>query len=88
MADRPSEWRYGYDLAAEVGLKSGSLYPLLMRLAEQGILSAAWEERPPPGRPARHLYRLTAHGVAYAAELRRRTTTVRVSSPRTTQAAT
>jgi DNA-binding PadR family transcriptional regulator len=30
-----SRWRHGYDLAQETELKSGTLYPLLMRLADQ-----------------------------------------------------
>ena len=29
-ADR---WRYGYDLMKEIGLKSGTLYPILIRLS-------------------------------------------------------
>ncbi|MDQ1414439.1 MAG: PadR family transcriptional regulator, regulatory protein PadR [Acidimicrobiaceae bacterium] len=67
MAAQPDTWRYGYDLAAEIGLKTGSLYPILMRLADRGLLGAAWEENPPMGRPARHLYRLTPEGLSVAA---------------------
>jgi DNA-binding PadR family transcriptional regulator len=67
LAGRPEAWRHGYDLAVEVDLKSGSLYPILMRLAERELLEAVWEEHPPPGRPARHLYRLTGEGLALAA---------------------
>jgi DNA-binding PadR family transcriptional regulator len=63
----PAAWRYGYDLAAEVGLKSGSLYPILIRLAEREILETAWEQDRAPGRPPRHLYRLTATGQRFAA---------------------
>jgi DNA-binding PadR family transcriptional regulator len=59
-------WRHGYDIAREVGLKSGSLYPILMRLADRGLLESRWEPEPPPGRPARHLYRVTAAGLAAA----------------------
>jgi DNA-binding PadR family transcriptional regulator len=55
---RPEEWRHGYDLSTETGLKSGTLYPILMRLEAQGWLETRWEEQPTPGRPARHLYRL------------------------------
>jgi PadR family transcriptional regulator PadR len=61
LAGDPSRWRYGYDLGTEVGLKSGSLYPILVRLADRGLLEAAWEPGP-EGRPPRHLYRLTAAG--------------------------
>jgi len=70
LAGQPTVWRYGYDLGAEVGLKSGSLYPILMRLADRGLLDAAWEVDPPLGRPTRHLYRLTPQGLSVVAEVR------------------
>jgi PadR family transcriptional regulator, regulatory protein PadR len=66
LAADPTNWRYGYDLCRETGLKAGSLYPILIRLADRGQVEAAWEQEPPPGRPARHMYRLTAAGVALA----------------------
>jgi DNA-binding PadR family transcriptional regulator len=68
LAD-PGTWRYGYDLGVEVGLKAGTLYPILVRLAERGLLAARWETDAPAGRPPRHLYRLTDAGVAFAAAL-------------------
>ncbi|MFF5289757.1 PadR family transcriptional regulator [Paractinoplanes globisporus] len=68
LAAEPSRWRYGYDLGAEVDLKSGSLYPILVRLADRGLLEATWEPGP-PGKPARHLYRLTAAGLDQVAQL-------------------
>ena len=68
MAADPAEWRYGYELGREVGLKAGSLYPILMRLGDRGLLGSTWEADPPAGRPPRHLYRLTAAGVTAAAE--------------------
>jgi PadR family transcriptional regulator, regulatory protein PadR len=68
MAADPAEWRYGYELGREVGLKAGSLYPILMRLGDRGLLESAWEAEPPAGRPPRHLYRLTGTGVTAAAE--------------------
>ena len=64
----PGRWRYGYDLATEVHLKSGSLYPILVRLADRGLLETSWE----PGvgsRPPRHLYRLTLAGRELVAAL-------------------
>ena len=67
LAAEPTRWRHGYELGTETGLKAGSLYPILVRLADRGLLEARWEEDPPPGRPARHLYRLTAHGLEMAA---------------------
>lgn len=68
LAADPTTWRYGYELGQEVGLKAGSLYPILIRLCDRGLLEAAWETEPPPGRPARHLYRLTAAGRQLAEE--------------------
>lgn len=58
-------WRHGYDLARTAGVKSGTLYPLLIRLDAQGHLEAEWQP-PEPGRPPRHAYRLTATGVQLA----------------------
>ena len=55
----------------EVGLPSGSLYPMLVRLSDRHLLEAKWEDGQPLGRPPRHLYRLTWAGLetpaAYAA---------------------
>jgi PadR family transcriptional regulator len=68
LAADPARWRYGYDLTAEVRLKSGSLYPILVRLADRGLLETSWE----PGqgsRPPRHLYRLSLAGQEYVAAL-------------------
>jgi len=69
LAHDPGTWRYGYELLKEVGLEAGTLYPILMRLSDRGLLEASWESEPPRGRPPRHLYRLTAAGVAAAAAL-------------------
>jgi len=66
LAVEPSTWRHGYDLAKQTGLKSGTLYPILIRLAERGLVEAQWENEQPQGRPRRHLYRLTATGRATA----------------------
>jgi len=57
----PSTWRYGYDLSRETGLKSGTLYPILMRLTENSWLETRWEAAE-PGRPPRHMYRLSTSG--------------------------
>lgn len=63
---QPSAWRHGYDLSQQTGLKSGTLYPLLKRLAEQGLLEAEWRPSLKAGRPPRHAYRLTKAGAALA----------------------
>jgi PadR family transcriptional regulator, regulatory protein PadR len=70
LAETPSAWRYGYELCQQLGLKAGSVYPILMRLADRGLLETAWEGDAPSGRPPRHLYRLTGPGRSLAAELR------------------
>jgi PadR family transcriptional regulator PadR len=68
LAADPAQWRYGYDLATQVQLKSGSLYPILVRLADRGLLETAWEQGE-GSRPPRHLYRLTATGREYVTAL-------------------
>src|SRR5579862_1721681 len=67
LAGQPSQWQHGYALARQTGLKSGTLYPILIRLADRGLVEACWQDEPAPGRPRRHLYRLTADGAASAA---------------------
>ena len=81
LAARPARWRYGYDLATEVHLKSGSLYPILIRLTDRTLLEASWEPGP-PGRPPRHLYRLTPTGREYVAALDSARTERTVPRPR------
>ena len=60
-------WRYGYDISRNTGLKSGTLYPILMRLAEHRLLETSWETAE-EGRPPRHIYKLTRDGLRYARE--------------------
>ena len=69
LAETPAIWHYGYELCQRLGLKAGSMYPILMRLADRGLLETAWEKDPPAGRPPRHLYRLTGPGLALASEV-------------------
>jgi PadR family transcriptional regulator PadR len=69
LAEAPAVWRHGYELCLATGLKAGSLYPMLVRLADRGWLDARWETEVPAGRPPRHLYRLTATGLRQAREL-------------------
>lgn len=63
LSERPREWRHGYDIMKETGLLSGTLYPMLMRMSDQGLVEAEWRDPAQPGRPARHAYRLTAAGL-------------------------
>jgi DNA-binding PadR family transcriptional regulator len=66
LSAKSRQWRHGYDLMKETGLSSGTLYPLLMRMADKGLIEAEWREPAQRGRPARHAYRLTASGIALA----------------------
>ena len=38
LCDQPSQWQHGYALAKQTGLKSGTLYPILIRLADRGLV--------------------------------------------------
>lgn len=69
LADDPTRWRHGYELCRLLDIPAGSMYPILIRLADRGMLETTWESDPPPGRPARHLYRLTGPGRSMAGEL-------------------
>jgi PadR family transcriptional regulator len=79
--EAPKDWRYGYDISRDTGLKSGTLYPILMRLAEHELVETCWETTG-AGTPPRHMYRLTpaglrsarAHVRAYALRHSRRAT--------------
>lgn len=66
LSQQAADWQHGYALAKQTGLKSGTLYPILIRLADRGLVEARWQDEPQPGRPRRHLYRLTAAGLASA----------------------
>jgi DNA-binding PadR family transcriptional regulator len=69
LAANRGEWSHGYDLCRSLGLKAGTVYPILIRLAERRLLETAWERNVPQGRPPRHLYRLSNAGAQLAAEL-------------------
>jgi len=43
LAKDPGQWRYGYDLCAQLGVQAGSMYPILIRLADRGLLETSWE---------------------------------------------
>lgn len=69
LLEAPLRWRHGYDISQETGLKAGTLYPLLMRLSDAGYLASRWRAPEQPGRPPRHMYRLTGAGIALAREI-------------------
>jgi len=68
LTDPSGRW-YGYQMMKAAKLKSGSLYPMLARLEEEGLLESEWEppkEGGASGRPQRKYYRLTGEGVRVA----------------------
>ena len=63
--ERPTGWHYGYELSRQTKLKSGTLYPILMRLEKHKLLEARWVATQ-EGVPPRHTYRLTPDGLELA----------------------
>jgi DNA-binding PadR family transcriptional regulator len=66
LLDEPDAWQHGYQLSKKTGLPSGTLYPIVIRLADRGLLDSRWDPPEQVGRPARHAYRLTADGLRAA----------------------
>lgn len=68
LLEPPEGPHHGYDLMQRAHLKSGSLYPILARLEQHGLVTSTWENIDPKaaGRPARREYRLTPTGVIQA----------------------
>ena len=64
----PAAPHYGYDLMKATRLPSGTLYPMLARLQQEGLVDSEWEDARPDtaGRPPRKYYRLTAEGARVA----------------------
>ena len=57
---------YGFQILSQMeklglSLKEGTLYPLLSRMTEDGVLSTEWETEGPKGHP-RKFYTLTSDG--------------------------
>jgi len=57
--------RYGFEIMDATGLASGTVYPILRRLEEAGMLSARWERTADAHgeqRPPRRYYQITGAG--------------------------
>jgi PadR family transcriptional regulator, regulatory protein PadR len=67
LSDPDADW-YGLELCRRVGLKPGTIYPILDRLLKIEWLERRWEDIDPKveGRPRRRLYRLTGVGAPAA----------------------
>lgn len=68
--ETPTEWLYGYDLSRRLGIPSGTLYPILIRLSDRGHLERKWVDSEIEGRPRRHMYRITEGGAVWARSMR------------------
>jgi PadR family transcriptional regulator PadR len=68
LASERGAWLYGLEIAEATGLQSGTLYPILLRLDERGMLDSKWLPPERPGTPARHAYRLNSAGRALLAQ--------------------
>ena len=56
---------HGFDIIDATGLRSGTVYPILRRLEDAGLVRSRWERIPrarAEGRPPRRYYQLTATG--------------------------
>src|ERR1700748_3729534 len=58
-------FRYGFEIMDASGLPSGTVYPILRRLEDAGLLSAKWEaiaDARDEQRPPRRYYQITGAG--------------------------
>jgi PadR family transcriptional regulator PadR len=62
--DGPQEGLAGSDIWKTLGLFTGTVYPILLRLNGAGWLSSDWEKLPASelGRPRKRIYKLTPTG--------------------------
>jgi PadR family transcriptional regulator PadR len=83
MAALAGEEAYGYQVVERLGqvegleLTESTVYPLLARLAREGLLDV--RTAPSPAGPPRRYYRLTPNGMRRLGEMVRHWTTVRDS---------
>jgi DNA-binding PadR family transcriptional regulator len=69
LEDTQAGW-YGLQLVQELGISTGTMYPLLRRLKARGLLAGEQEQADPRviQRPLRMYYRLTRAGEQHARE--------------------
>jgi PadR family transcriptional regulator PadR len=63
------QYMYGFDIADVTGLPSGTVYPILRRLEDAGLLRSRWEavqQARAEQRPPRRYYTLTGAGASSA----------------------
>ncbi len=67
--------RHGFDILDVTGLPSGTVYPILRRLEQDGLATSRWESArvaQQEQRPPRRYYLLTSNGTALLEEARAR----------------
>ncbi len=64
LLDAPAEDVYGLQVCRASGVGVGSVYAILRRLEDEGLLDGRWENLDPTdeGRPRRRYYHLNAEG--------------------------
>jgi DNA-binding PadR family transcriptional regulator len=70
LLDADSFELHGWGITKATKLASPTVYKILERLTDGGLVSARWEDRhPDENKPRRRFYRLTPTGTRWAAEL-------------------
>lgn len=64
FVEKVDESQYGLEITKVTGVQAGTLYPILMRLETNGLLTSDWEKIDPvkEGRRARRYYTITEVG--------------------------
>ena len=68
-------YHYGFDVMDVTGLPSGTVYPVLRRLEDEGLVRSRWEKATlahDEGRPPRRYYEATGSGERWLAQARTR----------------
>lgn len=68
-------WSYGFDIMDVTGLPSGTVYPALRRMENDGLISSQWEAEKHAAaeqRPKRKYYRITRTGAQALEYVRKR----------------
>lgn len=68
LLEDPARELYGLEICAKARLPSGTIHPILARLAKIGWLDSRWEDVDPSeqGRPRRRYYQLSPDGAERA----------------------
>lgn len=69
LLERPGDDHYGLEISDQVGLPSGTIYPILARLEQVGWVVSQWEPATAEvdhRRPRRRYYRMTPDGAEQA----------------------